>query len=249
MKKTPLVLLALLAAAMLCFGAMAEATDYTGKWVLTGVEMNGTRVSNTMLGLEMSLTLNADGTCLYETADDAQPGTWAATETGITVTDEGGAQDLFTYGEDMLSIVQSGVTLLMTREGAEPAIAAPKQYVKGTPRTGLTLADFNGRWVLVGAETGGMFLTPDMVGMSLQIDLADGAGEYHVQTASSRGSIDLACEVTEQENGTLLTATVMDSEKKTLPFMLYDSGLLIWDASTDAMELYYYLELAPADAE
>ena len=90
MKK--LLSLLLVLAMMLGLTAFAEATvDYTGVWTLNRVETPGMTMDMSMLaqlGMNMTITINADGTMVMTTLGVDENGTWAVTGTGISIADE-----------------------------------------------------------------------------------------------------------------------------------------------------------------
>lgn len=74
MKKLTAVLLALVLAAALCVGAMAEgAVNYADTWVLTGIRTMSTILPPALGGIELDLTIE-NGKCLYDSMTAAGKG-------------------------------------------------------------------------------------------------------------------------------------------------------------------------------
>lgn len=173
MKKLLSLVLAL--AMLLGCVAFAEGVDYTGTWVLTGAEAEGVQMGPSMLamiGLGMTMTLNADGTMTMATMGLEEAGTWAATATGIAITDETGTLEAV-YQNEILAMEQDGAVMMFTREGAAPAIdeaAGPVAQANVDPEA------FEGQWLLTKVSMMGMDLPADQMGVYMALVLADGVG-------------------------------------------------------------------------
>jgi len=78
----------LLAGLFLLMAGMAFAArgDYTGVWAFAGVEYQGMYVDAESLGMDMTITLNPDGSCILESSDvDSAVGVWSEVSGGIDV--------------------------------------------------------------------------------------------------------------------------------------------------------------------
>lgn len=196
MKK--LIAMLLVLAALCCGAAFAEAAvDYTGYWVMTGVEMAGIRVDPTMLGLNAYMELYEDGSCMLVALDEVQEGTWAVTENGITTTDANGETDTYAYAEGELVVEEEGNKLIFT----------PWEYV--LPLSGLTMTDFEGEWVFSYAEMGNVVYYPEEVGVDMQLSIRDGKGVlthiYMEENGSVTETLPGVCEIEEvPDAGTML---------------------------------------------
>ena len=68
-------IIAILFALALCLGvALAEDVDVTGEWFATEMTMGELSFNPAALGVDMSITLNADGTAVITAADVEQDG-------------------------------------------------------------------------------------------------------------------------------------------------------------------------------
>lgn len=249
MKKLTAVLLALVLAATLCIGAIAEdsAVDYTGTWTATTLEVNGAAMDPAMLGMSMTMVLNEDGSCVLTALGMEQIGTWAVTDTGITTTDADGVVDTYTLIDGKLVAEAEGMKITFTA-GAPEAAAAEEEAELATVLAGLALADFNGHWKLTSVEAANMAFPPEALGLSLDIVLQDGAGIYTFASAQGSGTVSLACEIEEiEEVGTVLWTYALNEAGEAVSYgptlMLYSDGVLVWDASTEEMDMVYCLEL------
>ncbi len=145
MKKLFALLLTL--AMLLSSAAMAEF-DYAGLWTLTGTEAAGISIDAAAMGLNGSMLLNEDGSCVLTMQDETQNGTWAATGTGITTTDAEGVVDTYTLVNNNLVAEQEGVKLIFAR-GAEEEI------------------NYIGAWTLASLEVNGdVVQEPSAIGIS-----------------------------------------------------------------------------------
>ena len=231
MKKLLSLLLAL--AMALGMTAFAEAADYLGYWELTGAEASGIAVDLSALGLEMTMELYEDGTCTLVAMGETEEGVWVETENGIAVTDADAATMEMVLTEDgALATEQDGVTLLFTL--AEYAM----------PLSGLTVADFNGDWTFVYAETMGQLIDAASAGVEMRIVLQDGAGHLDVTNADGTTSVDAACEAEELEGlGTVLYFIYLDENgavtESGIPLLMYENSELVWLYADETTEIYY----------
>lgn len=252
MKKLTAVLLALVLAAALCVGAMAEsAVNYVDTWVLTGISMAGMDLSPESLGMDMFIVLNEDGTCLLSAMGEEETGTWAETETGITTTDGSGIVDAYTLTDGKLSAEVDGMVITFTRKGE--IVPAGEPAAEATVLANLTLADFDGHWKLTGLRTMGTILPPALGGIELDLTIENGKCLYDSVTAAGKGAVELLLELEEVADlGTQVTGYVQDASGNkadvVLTLVAMSDGTLIWDASTPEMEMVFILELQTEEA-
>ncbi len=225
MKKLMALLVVL---AMMCGAAFAEAVDYVGYWVMSGVEVAGIRVDPTMLGLNAYMELYEDGSCMLVAMDEVLEGTWAVTETGITTTDANGETDTYTYVEGELVVEEEGNKLIFT----------PGDYV--LPLSGLTMADFDGEWVFTYAEMGNAIYYPEELGADIQLSIHDGKGvltnTYMEETGPVTENLPGVCEIEEvPDAGTWLYFLYTDEAGNPT-----DYGLAL--TMFEGQELVWYLE-------
>lgn len=183
MKKLLAMLLAL--AMMLGCVAFGEGVDYTGTWVLTGLEMGGMMMDMTMLaqmGMDMTMTVNEDGTMFTTTMGVTENGTWVVTEKGIAITDDEETIEIV-YANEVLRIEEDGAAMLLTREGAAPAVAS----VQADPNA--ASFDYVGLWVLSGVEMFGLKMSPSAVGVAGDMALyEDGTCTLTMMDESQEGT-------------------------------------------------------------
>lgn len=190
MKKLLAMLLAL--AMMLGCVAFGEGVDYTGTWVLAAVETQGMKIEADMLSLyagilgldmNMTMTLNADGTMTMSMMGMTEAGTWAATENGVAITDDEETLEL-PYQDGMLRMEQAGTAMMLAREGAA---AQADAAVQADPNA----AGYNyvGTWVLSGVEVFGIAMAPSAVGVAGDMALyEDGTCTLTMMDESQEGT-------------------------------------------------------------
>ena len=176
MKKLLAMLLAL--AMMLGCAAFGEDVDYTGTWVLTGAESGGVELSAEMIalvGLDMTLVFDEDGTVTISMWGMEEAGTWVATENGVAITD---ADETLAvpYQDGALLIDQDGTIMKLTREGA----VAAEEEEEAVPTVSAADFDFAGYWVVTSIEMMGMSLDPATLGVSAYMELFEDGTCYLV---------------------------------------------------------------------
>lgn len=168
MKKLISMLLAL--AMLLSCAALGEAAvDYVGTWMLTGLEAGGMMWDMTMLaqmGMDMTMTINEDGTMFTTSMGVTENGTWVVTEKGIAITDDEETIEI-ACENDVLRIEEEGAAMLLTREGAAPAVAP------AAVETSPAAADFAAYWVLSSVEIGGESRDAAELGLNAYMELYD----------------------------------------------------------------------------
>lgn len=238
MKKLSALLLALVLAATLCFGAMAESVNYVGNWVLYLMQSGETTVDPTALGVDMSLLLNADYTCTLTSLGESEYGTWEEVEGGIALTDATGAVENLTYVDGTLVLSSDGIDMIFVP-------GEPNQYA--TVLSGLTLADFNGTWELEHVEATFGTYSVEELGANMTIVLLDGTGSVDMITPESTEHYDAVCELEEAEGlGTIMWASFLDPttgepDGTGMMLLLYDDGQLVWyEYDSEYQHEYYY---------
>lgn len=247
MKKLSILLLLLALSLCLCFSAAAESIEfYAGTWILTSMESGGNAVDPTSLGIEMLMTLNADGTCVMSALGQEEAGTWSVTEDGITTTDSSGSADAFTLVNGQLVAEDDGMTIIFTHEadlaGEYIAVCA------NVPMEG-----FNGTWRLAYLEMVDGYITKEDMGMDMTIEILDGKGWCEMSYGEEQEKYDFVCELEEAEEiGTIMYATFVDTETGEslgtgLMLMLFEDNTLVWYAVEEEIEFYYCFTLETAE--
>ena len=244
MKK--LLSLVLVLAMLLGCTAMAEAVDYTGVWALTGAEFAGVQMGPNMLagmGLDMRMELAADGNVTLTTNGEVETGTWAATANGVAITDEFETLE-FVYQDEMLLMEQQGAVLMLTREGAAPAIDDAAQ--SNVVLAGVDPLAFEGAWLLTNASAMGIDFTAEDLGVYIAFVLVGGEGVYGESNAE--GGIDqypITYAVTEVEGEGTLLELIYNGEDVEGPVVmmalnLLEDGRLYLQLVQEGLTIDYY---------
>ena len=148
------LLCALLAIVLLCACAAAETADVTGTWYLNEIQTSVMTLNPAMLGMELVLTLNPDGTAVTtSTASAEQTGAWEMDGETVNVTIAGNPQALSLDENGNLVGVEAetGTTMVYGREKTEVVYFDP-----GTALTDVTVEDFDGTWRATIVNMGGV---------------------------------------------------------------------------------------------
>jgi hypothetical protein len=223
-KKLTALLLCLL---MLCTLASAETVDYSGVWYLVSVESNGIALNPSDIGMEMTMTLNADGTGVVTITDeDDSPATWVLDGETLTVTAD--EQPLaFTMTEDgQLVADNAGNNMYFGREPAGPGFVPAAEIVAED------IAAFDGTWSITTVNAFGMVVPFSAMA---EMGMADGNVVILDGSVTSLGMPD--AEVGTLEDGKLVVVSPIEgSYGKT--FSLLEDGTL----AMSYMEMVFYCE-------
>ena len=202
--------------------AIAEAAvDYTGYWVLTAVEVAGEAVDPAVLGYNAYMDIYANGFCRMVINDQVDNGSWAATENGIETTNEAGQAEAFTLVDGMLVFEMDGSKLIFTKEA----------YTE--PLQGLTVADFNGKWVFSYLEYLGVAYNAEEVGTDMTITLSDGKGHLEMTYADGTEAYEGVCVLEEYPGfGSMLIFLYVDENGEQtgdgMALLKFDNNELVW---------------------
>lgn len=209
-------LVALLLALMLCLGtALAETADLAGVWYFNEMSAGEMTINPATLGMEMTMTLNEDGTAAMDTMGEVNEGTWTVDGENVVITFDGDPMT-FALAEGNLVADQDGTIMTFGREKAEVAT-----FVLGEAKTDATMADYNGTWNATLVDMLGMQLPVAEMGMMMQITVADGK----VSVMESEGEEPTTAEGTATvENGVL--SIMIEGDTVATPLQLHEGNVL-----------------------
>ena len=214
MKKIFAMLLAL--AMLLGAMAMAEATDVTGTWYAVEMIQGDQSINPAEMGLEITMTLNEDGTATMNGAGDPSEGTWTFDGETLTIQEEGADDTVMTYADGNLTMGDDSMTMVFSQEAPEAEVFAPAAAVEAA------VEDFAGTWKaekiglegsyypvsLLGADITATFedttITLDgflFSNTSIPLEYADGA--LSVSAADEDSGMAMAVQATLLEDGML----------------------------------------------
>ena len=181
-------MLSLLLAAVLvlaCVGVSA-ADDVTGTWYLTSVSQGDVAMDPAMLGMEITMVLNADGTVSMNALGQAATGTWSMDDLNVTIVVEDSPQT-FTYDGVSLTAAMDGVSMKFERSSGET-------YTRPANVIAENMSQFDGSWTAVKACVGGMYMDMSMLaaaGLDLGVDVLIFGIENGVLTAPNTDPLEL----------------------------------------------------------
>lgn len=256
MKKLSALLLALLLAATLCVGAMAETASYVGTWVLTSIASAGMSMDPATLGMELSIVLREDGTCTLTMLEMAEEGTWAPAEGGVSLTDASGTTAVLTYRDGALVMASEGIEMILT-PGTADATATADEGEYAQILTNLTVADFAGTWEMEHVESTNDWYDVEELGVAMTVVITGTDAAITMTTPEAVESYNAVLEAEEVADvGTVLWASFLDPttgepDGTGMMFLLYDDGQLVWYEydSEEQTEFYYCFNLVEETAE
>ena len=222
-----LIALTMLVSAVVC-GAVAETADITGEWY------------GSVFGLSMTMTLNEDGTyTLSMTGEEAEPGTWSFDGTTLTLDEGSEGESAFAYDGESLSASMEGMDFVFTREPIATFEPAPA-------RTDAALEEFSGSWNATTIGIMGMYLSPDVIGAGISLDID---GTTVVMTIIQEDSEPEAVTVEATFADGVLTVADPTSTEESSTFWtlsLLEDGTMSMFTQMEGIEMTYYL--SPAEA-
>lgn len=150
MKKIAALLLFLF---MLGSLATAETVDYAGVWYLVSAESGGIPFNPADIGMEMVMTLNADGTgVITMSGEEDKAATWVSDGEILTVTAKEQPRVFTLTADGQLVAENEGSKLIFGREAAAPG------FVPAAEIAAPDVAAFNGTWTITTVNVGGMYV-------------------------------------------------------------------------------------------
>ena len=269
------LLCALLALVMLCACAVAETVDVMGTWYLAEVCYDGVSTNPAQLGMETTLTFQADGTvdmdAQWEFLDrmsevygeqetdliEEEPSAeahWEMDGDKVVLSYEDKTVELTLVDGNLVRTLSKGdsegdgMQELDSMEVYSREKPAANYFDPGTPLTDVTVEDFDGTWNVAIVNFAGMELTAEEMGLEMTVELSGGSGTI---TDSSYGIDEpITYAVTGEIVDGMLTVTEVEpaDEASIMTFTLYDSGVMAYSEGDLGM-IYFERTEAAAGAE
>lgn len=220
MKKLFSMLLAcLLALTLPVLAESTEAFSPVGTWYLIGASAQGVTVSPEQLGMEMSITLNEDGTALLTlTGEEDSTGSWTSDGSTVTVDDGADVIELSVNEDGTLSGEAGGAIMIFATEIPEATPAA-------APLEAVALEDFNGEWVAFKGVAMGAEVPLESLGLNMTFQIADGS--VTVLSNGVGGTVPAALE------GNALVVNASPA----ISLYLYDDGTMAFTQESSGMSV------------
>lgn len=235
MKRKLTLLLACLMALTMALTGAAESLSPVGSWTLTGVEANGMTLDPAMLGMEITMTLNEDGTAEMGMSGLVEEGgTWSVEGDVVTVIDPDGEEMPMTLTEDgSLRAEQDGMAMIFT-----PATGDEGQSLMGAATEvavleDVAMEDFNGEWTAAYAVAQGIEVPLDTFGLAMDASIDNGNVTLTAYGSSDTMQAELA------EN-----ALVAEQSGVQMPFYLREDGTLSLAMEQSGMTIEIIFERA-----
>lgn len=227
-KLISLALTLILTLTLLCAGAFAEAIDHSGDWYAD------------LYGFTLRITLNPDGSYTNEIdGEDPDSGIWEMDGTDVLL-DKGTSDEMvlvYDAESDSLYVNIEGEDLLFFRE-------PPVEFEMAAPRAGIvTLEDMGGSWTTKMLCMLGAHMTPEQVGLSLDLSIDNNSAELTFTIDGEATTITAGGDFS--GNTLVLSMTNTEtSEEYTMNVQLLEDGTM--SATTDMFgeEIIFVLEAA-----
>ena len=213
-----------------CF---AETVDVTGAWYLNAIELEGTRIDPSLMGLNMSITLNSDGSAVMSTDDgetaESENGSWSMDGAVVTVVDASDyAMPLEMVGEELIA-VEDGVNMVFGREQSSAAM-----YVPAPASANVAPEDFAGAWTATLFDMGGMQLPMEGVGMGMTVVFDGAKATFTLVEEGESETIEVDCVY--EGSDAILTGEVP------MTFTLLEDGKICYSQEEEGLALNMYFE-------
>lgn len=232
--KRALSMMLVLALGLLGF-AMAEAVDLTGVWYLNIVETEGMQLDPAMIGMEMTLSLNADGSAEMDNGGETEAGwSWTNVDGVAQIADASGVAFAARLdgGNMVIANPDAGITMIFGQEKQ-----ALQLYVPAAVEESPALSDFEGSWNAALIDMMGMQVSMDAIGMQLVVEIA---GETAKVTSNEDGA-ELRYEAPVTLEGNTLTVAAVDDQMP-MTLRLQQDGKIVFAEESDGMAITMYFE-------
>ncbi len=225
----------ILALCLMCFGSAfaLESADVIGTWYLSEIGDESSSINPALIGMEMSMTINEDGTAELSTKSGeneyTDKATWAIDGDALTVTDATDTASTLTLENGVLIGTDAGTRMVFSKEKAEVSFEA---YIPAAQKTGVTAEDFAGKWTVTIAGTSGTQLPINALGMqvTITVDGQNAIYSYNMNGAGSETALTAAL-----ENDVLV---LKSGDVAVLELKLLEDGILTYGDSTGATVFY-----------
>lgn len=201
-------------------GSGAAAEDISGEWYLHLMKVEEQEYDPTAFGMEITLTLNEDGTAQVDSMGEITEGTWSETEEGWLLEADG----------ELTVTLEDDILVVASTDAEDPTVMEfsrekPEAKEESPLITDAALEDFNGTWKLDSIYMSGMTFPANMFGESVtEISIEDGKITYHSEMDSG-----------DEETGVVSTDFTVDG--------VFEDGVLSVEASEDTQYTSLKLQL------
>ena len=174
MKKLTAMILTL--ALLICATALAESADFLGTWYLNELDFGGSILAPSVMGMDMIMEINEDGTALLSLEGEegeSQAATWTLEGDVLTMTVVTEGDEEVAEGEDTMTMTiqdgvlvaeEGGMGLNFGREKVEAEV-----YQPGAPVADAADADYAGQWQATYMDMNGNYIQAALFAMELTV--------------------------------------------------------------------------------
>ena len=217
-----------------CLGAMAEADEVSGAWYLNAIESGGVSMNPASIGLEMTLTLHADGSAVVSmTSEEDGAGSWVREGDKITAQIDGEPMEFTLAGNMLIAGDEDGDTKMTFGREKEIAEAFQPAPAMANPE----LADFDGTWIATMIDAMGVQLPIAVTGMEMTLIIEGGV----VSVTQTAGGDEVLTGAEGTLQGGALTVSsdpLTDGEALSFALTLHEDGTMSY-AGDDTGTIYF----------
>lgn len=183
-------LISLILVAVLALAGFASADDVTGTWYLTAMTQGEMTVDPAMIGMEITMTLNPDGTADMNALGEVTSGSWTVEGANVTITVDGTPQT-FVYDGTALVADLGDMGMKFERTAGETYVRPAEVYATD-------ISQFDGEWTAYKAGVMGMYMdvallasfVPETESIDMTMKIANGAVSSDGSEASQFELVD-----------------------------------------------------------
>ena len=229
-------LISAILALVLCVAgcAFAEALDVTGAWYLNVIESEGVQLDPALLGSELTLTLNADGSAELESFGETGFANWYMENGNVIISYEDG-QTMTACpdnGNLVIDEAESDMTMILGRQKQEL-----QNYVPAAVNSAPSMQDFEGAWRATIIDMMGMQMPMEVLGMQLVVDIA---GDSAIVT-HAEGETNTVYTAPLKLEGSVLTVEAVDDQMP-MNLQLLQDGKMVYTEETEGLAMLMYFE-------
>ncbi len=217
----------------LALPAHSESLDCTGVWSLNSYEMDGMRLDASVFGMEMTLTINPDGSLSLEIpGSGTSTGRWEISGSTLKILAGEESIEATINGDELVTAAdENGTSMIFGRERKNTA------FQPAPARTDVTVSDFDGTW-----QATSMGILGNLYPAESDITLQISNGLVSVQQPDDEGNLLEYDAKASLEKGVLIVSPPEDLEgARELCLQLLEDGSLAHSEESEGMiiEIYF----------
>ena len=199
-----------------------------GKWYANEIRLDDLTFKPAVMGAEMSLTLNEDGSgSLYVTDEEPEAFTWAAQDDEVMLLSDC-ETDTLIMEDDTLTLNEDGMEVIFVRDDAKATSTKVKKAA--------VLSDFSGEWLATRGSLAGMEMSLEDADYECRLTVE---GRYVTLSKKEDGKVNEGTGYGMLLGGTL---TVFGNNGQDLVLQMLEDGRIMLEAEMidDFLFTYYF---------